>query len=158
MGGSGSNIPKSKMDLKAAQVGLYLCEPQQSLALGLQMSWYVGVNKASLGAIVFCPKSWTDHLELWSRTDLRGLQAASMEFTFFAPSLAQHPWLRHSFNIQPLLCSPFWPIRLCATLRCEAAALQGWDRATGWILISFLDIQAKALVSGETTPSLPSRY
>lgn len=54
------------------------------MALGLKVSCYVGVNKASLGKIVFCTKSWADHLELWSRRDLRGLQAASMEFTSFA--------------------------------------------------------------------------
>lgn len=40
------------------------------MALGLQVSCYVGVNKASLGKIVFCAKSWTDHLELWSMTTL----------------------------------------------------------------------------------------
>lgn len=46
---------------------------------------HVGVNKASLGQIAFCAKSWSDHLELWPRGDLR----ASKQVTSFAlPQLA----------------------------------------------------------------------
>lgn len=62
------------MGLQAAQVGLCQCVPQQHLALGLQGSGYVGGNKASLDKIAFCTKAWTDHLELWTRTELRGLK------------------------------------------------------------------------------------
>lgn len=124
---SGSSTAKSKLGLQAAQVGLSQC-----LALGLQGSCYVGGNKASLGKIVFCTKSWTDHLELWTRTDLRGLKMPPWNLPSL-PCPSSLPLAQAKITPALALLILLWPIRLIATLRHKELALQGWDRALSWV-------------------------